>query len=307
MLLSPVFEASLAFRLEGQLDPMRTKSIESSFGNITAFVDDVITDQINEFGNHTRPEFAFALSVIEAGMNVFDLGAHIGTFTLPAVQKMRGVGNFLSVEGNPETFDVLVENCSQVASTALTHKFEKIFVAPDQNYGFTFDDKDRGAGHLVALEKEASEDDISIKSLDKLCEDHFYPDFVKIDLEGSEFLSLESATEIFSNNPILYLEVSERQLNRFGHRIQHVNAFLEAKGYKFFVNTGERNAKHDVYSIREIRSLNQYKIFYDVLCIHEDSALYGSLTKAVEKIGLLKSWRYYLNLRRILNFLKPRL
>ena len=63
--------------------------IDSIFGIIKAFKNDLITDQIIKFGNHTRPEFAFATSIILNNFNIFDLGAHIGTFALTSIKKLE--------------------------------------------------------------------------------------------------------------------------------------------------------------------------------------------------------------------------
>ena len=63
--------------------------IDSILGNIKTFKNDLITDQIIKFGNHTRPEFAFATSIISDNFNIFDLGAHIGTFTLTVIKKLK--------------------------------------------------------------------------------------------------------------------------------------------------------------------------------------------------------------------------
>ena len=38
--------------------------VDSTVGKIKSFENDIITDQIIKFGNHTRPEFAFASSII---------------------------------------------------------------------------------------------------------------------------------------------------------------------------------------------------------------------------------------------------
>jgi hypothetical protein len=60
-----------------------TIAVDTTFGRIETFVDDLITNQLLQFGAHTRPELALLLSIIEPGDFVFDVGAHIGTFSAP--------------------------------------------------------------------------------------------------------------------------------------------------------------------------------------------------------------------------------
>jgi hypothetical protein len=48
-----------------------TTIASSMFGPIEAYQDDLITTQINEFGNHTRPEFSFATCIIDYGDSRF--------------------------------------------------------------------------------------------------------------------------------------------------------------------------------------------------------------------------------------------
>ena len=63
-----------------------------------------------KFGNHTRPEFAFATSIISNNFNIFDLGAHIGTFTLTSIKKLEKSSKILTVKASSENYKLLIEN-----------------------------------------------------------------------------------------------------------------------------------------------------------------------------------------------------
>ena len=77
--------------------------LDTVFGKLKCYANDLITKQIQQFGNHTRPEFAFATSLILKDFKIFDLGAHIGTFTLSALKKIDSNSKVLCVEGNKKT------------------------------------------------------------------------------------------------------------------------------------------------------------------------------------------------------------
>ena len=94
----------------GDGPPRRTVRVRSVHGEVEAFADDLITRQIRKFGAHTRPEFAFALAALGHRMNVFDIGAHIGTFSVAALGKLAPRQRLLAVEGSAETFAVLQSN-----------------------------------------------------------------------------------------------------------------------------------------------------------------------------------------------------
>ena len=52
---------------------MKTIFLDAIFGRIETYEGDLVTQQIIEFGAHTRPELAFLLSFIEPSDYVYDL------------------------------------------------------------------------------------------------------------------------------------------------------------------------------------------------------------------------------------------
>ncbi len=256
---------------------MSTIIVKSMFGDIEVFEDDLITDQIRRFGNHTRPEFAFALSVLDPEMKVFDLGAHIGTFSLAAIQKLAKTSRLLAVEGNSKAYALLERNCSGRGSTQMT--FLRSFVGQTRGYSYHHVHRNTGAGYLAPSD-EAGHEDLPLVTLDQLCLGYFPPDYIKIDIEGAEYEVLSGSDFIETQRPILYIEVSEGQLSRFGHSQQMLSDFLKSLGYEFFVNAGDRNGGHDVFNVSRIDSLSGYKKLFDALCVPEGSDELIELTAA---------------------------
>jgi Methyltransferase FkbM domain len=185
-----------------------TIAVDTTFGRIETFVDDLITNQLLQFGAHTRPELALLLSIIEPGDFVFDVGAHIGTFSAPVARR----------------------------------------VGPTGKVG------DGGTS--------------STKTLDELAGQTVFPRVVKLDIEGLECAALRGATEILRYFPVLYIEINNDALIRYGDSVEELDTFLSTLGYNVFRNRGERNAAHDNYIVRKVDRLVDGGHFYDALAIH---------------------------------------
>lgn len=271
-----------------------TVTVPSLFGEVVAFEGDLITKQIIEFGNHTRPEFAFALSVLNPEMNVFDLGAHIGTFSMAALVKLGPQARLLAVEGNPDTFALLSKNLEARGQSRVT--LHNAFVAPPGAYCYTAREGNTGTGSLMAAAGEQADATIATLTLDDLAAGAFVPDYLKIDVEGAEYAVLNGCKMLQDQRPIIYIEVAQRSLVRFGHSADALERLMRDLNYRFYVNTGERNARHDLFRVREIDSFSWKDGLFDVLCVPEGGPAELALKRACHpkqesKPGLLQSAR----------------
>jgi FkbM family methyltransferase len=247
--------------------------VKSKFGNLLVYENDLITSQIVEFGNHTRPEFAFATGVIQHNSKVFDLGAHIGTFSLEVLSNLGGEGKLLAVEGHPTTFNVLGMNVLDQAKRAQVFLKNGFVGNGESKFNYIEVENNSGAGHLYP----SSSQEIETVSIDELVREYFEPDYIKIDIEGAEFVALSHSSYIAEQKPVLYFEVSTQQLGYFGNNKDELHALLSNLGYQFFVNTGPRNARHDYFKVTRIENLANYSDFFDVLCVSAQSPEYALL------------------------------
>jgi len=258
--------------------------VPSLFGPLSAYADDTITDQIERFGNHTRPEFAFALSVLDRGMNAFDCGAHIGTFSLAASEKAGASGRLLCVEGDAQTSQLLQGNMD--AHSSAPFQIENRYMGKTGRFVLRDPEGNTGASHLIpADESDSSGLEIEMTSLDDLVAANFEPDYIKIDIEGFEYILLSQSTYISSKKPIIYMEVASKQIERVGGDVEMLNSVLSKLNYRYYVNIGPRNGRHDVYRIAHIQSLDHYKPFFDALCVPAGSASDRALSACAELIS----------------------
>jgi FkbM family methyltransferase len=243
--------------------------VDSIFGRIEAFENDLVTDQVVAFGAHTRPELAFLLAVVDAGDTVFDLGAHIGSFAIPLAKKIGPTGRIVVVEGLPETFVVLERNMRRLAPTGAATLVNALIASASQRYAAQTPQGNTGANFFaptaagVAVAAPAT-------TLDALCHAHFFPRLVKMDLEGFEAFALEGGRELLARRPIIYAEIADQLLRRCGASAAELDTLLQGLGYRYFRNVGDRNAAHDNYIVAELPTLAAGGDFFDVLAIHRD-------------------------------------
>jgi FkbM family methyltransferase len=252
--------------------------VEAVFGKILAFKRDLITRQILNFGAHTRPELAFLLSMIDAGDKVFDIGAHIGTFAIPIARKTRESGRVLAVEADRRIFDVLVEN---IAQNGLTHvvTMRNVLIAPAAAaFTATHVTDNTAATFFVADHRGKA---VRHSTIDELTTDTFFPNLIKIDIEGMEAWALRNSSFIAEYKPIVYAEISESQLGRYGATIADLDRTFRELKYRLFRNTGERNAANDDFTVTELGSLTEGGTFFDVLAVPDTSPRLSRLTDKI--------------------------
>jgi FkbM family methyltransferase len=235
------------------------------YGRVKCFDDDAISRQIKHFGNHTRPEFSFATSLLNLGDFIFDLGAHIGTFTFPARHKIGDSGKVLCIEGNPKTFEYLSYNIAQLRYKNVQAKNCLIGVG-DEKFSYVVSKENTGASYVI----HSAEGALPAVSLDSLVEEYFPPDFIKIDVEGYEFAVLGSSRHVSEKTPVIYMEVVPEALSRAGSSVDDLNSFLCDLDYRFYVNSSRRNWRSDLYRVKNIKSLLGRK-FFDALCVKKGS------------------------------------
>jgi FkbM family methyltransferase len=243
--------------------PPALTCVESIFGPMVAFADDLITQHVIDFGAHTRVELAFFLNVVHAGDHVFDLGAHIGTYTIPLARKVGPMGRVAAVEAVDETFNVLAAN---VALNDLRDRVDlrRALVAPAAEYEKRTIPGNTGATFFIPTSKPLSNE---VLTIDSLAAETFIPDALKIDLEGFDAWALTTSTVLANRRPIVYVEVSENQLARAGAAVSELSDLFRRLDYRLFRNVGDRNAAHDYFKPSELHDVGDGGGFFDLLAI----------------------------------------
>jgi FkbM family methyltransferase len=165
-------------------------------------------------------------------MVMLDIGANHGTHTRFMSTRFPDA-MVHSFEANPRIFPILQLNTIGLANVK-TYQFAVAestgnvarmslvdFKADQLNSGFLATDKSEGIDTCLTME---------IDSLNlKRC------DFMKIDVQGSEFSVLEGASKtIDSYKPVIFIEIEERYLNRKGRSSEELLRFIHSFNYEIF-------------------------------------------------------------------------
>jgi len=145
---------------------------------------------------------------VKAGDVVFDIGAHVGFYSLLSAQLAGKDGKVFAFEPSPGNFEYLKTH-------SLINDFSNIepinaAVSFKDGYSFFSRDKNSSQGHL------SGEGDLKVKtvSLDSwvIKERIPLPDVMKIDVEGAEADVLRGAHEILkSRHPVIFLSIHNRE------------------------------------------------------------------------------------------------
>jgi FkbM family methyltransferase len=171
------------------------------------------------------------LSNLRPGTVFYDVGAHIGVFSLIAARNLGVQGSVFAFEPDPSNVRRIKENASRnqleairiipkaVSSTDGRLRFQRACFQSSMNRGV-----------LVEATSAYQESTIEVDSitLDAVARDHVLPSLIKIDVEGFEAAVLLGSEEIFrSAKPLLVCEIHHEQAS------SDVTRWLLERGYKF--------------------------------------------------------------------------
>ena len=150
--------------MNSALDAKDTIHIQSDFGLIETYSDDLITKQVQKYGNHTRPEFICS-SAIDPTMNVFDFGGVIlAHFQWPfCVNYARSTT--ASVEGSPITQKL---HCTINRQGHARFDLKVAFVGGDESLTFNENIENTGGSSLRQTGIDDPKNTVKTVSIDKL-------------------------------------------------------------------------------------------------------------------------------------------
>lgn len=178
----------------------------------------------------------FLLNFIESGDTVFDVGAHVGYYTMLSSALVEGKGQVHSFEPTPRTFQTLKDNTSPKSNVTINNnavldkETEIEFVDYGPKYS-AFNSFQKRTGEEMDFLSQPEKIKVKTISLDKYAaEKKLTPNFIKIDAEGAEYLILEAMVDILKNKkPIVTIEVAGD--DEWKENCAKSIAFLQSHGY----------------------------------------------------------------------------
>ena len=172
---------------------------------------------------------AYYKDTLKEGMNVIDIGAHIGAYTILASEKVGNTGKVIAIEPEPQNYQRLLENVIinnfknvVLKKTALSdhNGLERLYISPSS------------VRHsLLPQEGKITSIEVIVKTLDILLEElHIKKvDIIKIDVEGAEIEVIKGAKETLQNNPDAKIIVASYH---YPGEVKEVQDFLHNMGFK---------------------------------------------------------------------------
>jgi FkbM family methyltransferase len=157
----------------------------------------------------------FYLNFIQEGDIFFDVGAHVGYYTILNSSLVGETGQVHSFEPTPRTFKTLKENSLRKNNITVNNnavldtETEIEFVDYGPKYS-AFNSFQKRTGEQMAFLSRPEKLKVKTISLDKYSFDrHVTPTIIKIDAEGAEYLILQAMINIIQNKkPIISIEVA---------------------------------------------------------------------------------------------------
>jgi FkbM family methyltransferase len=246
----------------------RARRFDTPLGRYRALEGDLIAHQFTEFGGHTRNELAMVRSFLRPGDVVVDAGAHIGSFAVPMAAAVGATGRVLAVEPDPVNVELLYMNIAANGVGGRVLVEERVLASTIDHYGGLPDPANTGALRFVAGRRD---DGLVASRVDDVVGRHLGDArvrLIKIDVEGMERSVLESAEgTVARSRPLIYLEVADAQLARYGTTVSDLGTFLTDRRYALFRNQGARNSTHDRFDIAPLARLEDGGEFFDCLAV----------------------------------------
>lgn len=237
--------------------------VPTVFGSVLAFEDDHITDQLLAYGAHTRCELSFLLRFVDPGDSVLDVGAHIGTFTVPLALKVGKQGRVVALEADPRNHALLLANVHMSHTAPWVTCRHTIIGSPFETYEVRRHHNNTGMCRLVAA---SGSNGLPGSTLDEICAGQHF-DIVKLVVQGMELDALHGATWLLGGGPILYIQVHVETLEEHNASPRQIEDLLRELDYRFFLNIGDRNAAHDNFVIEEVEAFSNRAAHINVLAI----------------------------------------
>jgi len=174
---------------------------------------------------------------VRESMVIFDIGANIGMYSILLSKLVGSSGKVYAFEPDDATFDILTQN---LALSNCNNVIPFKIALSDSNSFAKMSKPTSESGDAFNYIQKIDESDDLTNSVKTITLDHFLQeqgiakvDFIKIDIEGAEFLCLTGARELLSSShsPVLVCECYEVFLQRFNKRISDVLIYMDSLDY----------------------------------------------------------------------------
>ena len=189
--------------------------------------------------------FEFLKESCKPGAVIIDIGAHIGLFSIIAAQVTGKRGKLYAFEPAPGTFGLLQQ------TVVINHEeqvIETIQKAVGKENGkitfFVSDNNADNSNSLVNYKEDRSLHgiDVAVTSIDNFVKEKNISklDFIKIDVEGAEYDTLQGAVNTLKNlRPKCIVAIHPEPIAAKGDRLEDIYDFIVGCNYRIMLDKKE--------------------------------------------------------------------
>jgi FkbM family methyltransferase len=184
---------------------------------------------------------------LQTGDVVWDIGAHVGVYSLLAYDVVGQTGRVYAFEPEPRTYRMLRQNCK--LNKAHNLDLLPIALGDEDGEAMLYTDWRAGLGihklfYETRLRKRGTA--VTISKGDTLINNQTArpPTVVKLDVEGWEYAVLQGMTSALSHCRLLLIEVHPQNLQQIGKSTQDVYDLVDKLGFQI-VQEDERTTTWD--------------------------------------------------------------
>lgn len=195
--------------------------------------------------------------LLREGMTVIDVGANLGIYTLHALKLGCKV---YSYEPTPSTYDLLNQNIKVNGFLESKRAFTFNYAVGDREktVKFSICQGISGHNHISGQEETSNTIDVPVVSLDQQHQGEKI-DFIKIDIEGSEYEAFKGMKNIIEHNPqiMILMEFAPEYIKRAGYEPQELLNLI--KEYGLSMQMIEENTSQ-LCEVDESKILNEVSV-----------------------------------------------
>lgn len=240
----------------------------SRYGMLAHFeADKHIGRSLERYGEWAQSEIVTLIEYIPDGGVVIDIGAHIGTHTLPFARKVGKSGSVIAIEGQPEVATLL--SASIVANELYDRVTVLNAVAGNRKglwpHAYNKPKQIANLGSVAFLDRSEVRSEINTQipviTLDSL--DLKECDLIKVDVEGMELDVFNGASRLISTlKPTLFYEQSSER------NFSEVQALLREFGYRLFYDISNPFNTNNFFGSTE--NVFDGHVEINILAVHPD-------------------------------------
>ena len=230
------------FNLKINLSREKRFRHSTSNGDRFYLYDDEISRSIFIYSGFENINRDYWESLIKPGMNVFDIGANWGIYSVSARRLIGGGGRLYSFEPNKEEYIKLADNLKYNFTNLENVELVNSAVGDvDGTTSFYIPPSHKGAYGSIGQPKIAEDCDkveVPVLRIDSFIKKAKVEklDVVKIDVEGAEIKVLKGMEETIKEyKPTILMEVSDKRTEVFGYKAHELCDFLISKGYTLYL------------------------------------------------------------------------